>query len=46
MNSPGHKKTILTPSFREFGIGTACIGPLRLWIRLPPARRVHSGHLA
>jgi uncharacterized protein YkwD len=31
MNSPGHKKTILTPSFREFGIGTACIGNDTYW---------------
>jgi len=31
MNSPGHRKTILTPSFREFGIGTACIGNDTYW---------------
>lgn len=31
MNSPGHRQTILTPSFREFGIGTACIGNDTYW---------------
>ena len=31
MNSPGHRKTILTPSFQEFGIGTACIGNDTYW---------------
>lgn len=31
MNSPGHRKTILTPHFREFGIGTACIGNDTYW---------------
>jgi len=31
MNSPGHRKTILTPQFREFGIGTACIGNDTYW---------------
>ena len=31
MNSPGHRKTILTPQFQEFGIGTACIGNDTYW---------------
>jgi uncharacterized protein YkwD len=31
MNSPGHRKTILTPTFQEFGIGTACIGNDTYW---------------
>ncbi|MFM7292353.1 MAG: CAP domain-containing protein [Planctomycetia bacterium] len=31
MNSPGHRQAILTPSFREFGIGTACIGNDTYW---------------
>ena len=31
MNSPGHRKTILTPHFQEFGIGTACIGDDTYW---------------
>jgi uncharacterized protein YkwD len=31
MNSPGHRKTILTPHYREFGIGTACIGNDTYW---------------
>lgn len=31
MNSPGHRNTILTPQFKEFGIGTACIGNDTYW---------------
>lgn len=31
MNSPGHRETILTPQFREFGIGTACVGNDTYW---------------
>lgn len=31
INSAGHRKTILTPQFREFGIGTACIGDDTYW---------------
>ena len=31
MNSPGHRATILTPQFQEFGIGTACIGDDTYW---------------
>ena len=31
MNSPGHRKTILTPQYQEFGVGTACIGDDTYW---------------
>ena len=31
MNSPGHRATILTPEFQEFGVGTACIGNDTYW---------------
>lgn len=31
MNSPGHRKTILNAPYREFGIGTACIGNDTYW---------------
>lgn len=31
MHSPGHRKTILTPAFRAFGIGTACIDGDTYW---------------
>jgi uncharacterized protein YkwD len=31
MNSPGHRKTILTPQFEEFGIGCACIENDTYW---------------
>jgi len=31
MNSPGHRATILTPQFQEFGVGTACIGNDTNW---------------
>ena len=31
MNSPGHRKTILTPQYEEFGVGTACIGDDTYW---------------
>ena len=31
MNSPGHRKAILTPQYEEFGIGTACIGDDTYW---------------
>jgi uncharacterized protein YkwD len=31
MNSPGHRATILTTQFQEFGIGTACIGDDTYW---------------
>ena len=31
MNSPGHRKTILTPQFEEFGVGCACIGNDTYW---------------
>lgn len=31
MNSPGHRKTILTPSFEEFGVGCASIDDDTYW---------------
>lgn len=31
MNSPGHRKTILTPQYEEFGVGCACIGNDTYW---------------
>jgi len=31
MNSPGHRRCILTPSFKEFGVGVSCVSGEVYW---------------